>query len=499
MTVKIPDISSCPWSSSDPKHHFPVKNPATGETLTILQAGNAVTASEAAEAAHRAYQSDWRWRTPGERGALLLKCADELEAHREELAELVCLENGKPKQDALLFDVPFLSEIFRFFGSLVDKLPTEFYDKGSTYCTVIREPLGVCAAIIPFNWPPIHTGGKLAPALAAGNTVVLKPGDQAPLTSMRIVSILQTVLPLNVIQIVPGLGPEVPQALISHPLVKMVSFTGSTKTGSIVSKTAAETLTPTLMELGGKNAFIVFDDADLDAAVSSALDGGFFNKGESCTAASRILAHRTIHDQFVQKLAKGVKNLLVGSGMDPTTHVGPCVSRTQQQRVLEYIRKAEEEGAEIVAQAELPAAAAYKNGFFVPPTLFRGVTRSMEIATEEVFGPVVTVTPFESEEEAVSIANSSAYGLTAIIYTKDMERGLRVSRRIDAGMVWVNNYFRGVLGTPFGGVKDSGYGREHCIETLLAFTSAKTIRVPSGLGKIPQWRAVADIFGNQKT
>ena len=434
MPLKFPEISTFIRSCSDPSKRLPVENPATGKPITIIQAGNAATTLEAIEASQAAFE-EWRWRSPFERGALLLKCSDELTKHREELAELLCLENGKPYQDALAMDVNFLIGVFRYFGSLIDKLPTQFFDQGSVLCTVVREPLGVCAGILPFNWPPIHTGGKIAPAIAAGNTMIIKPGEQAPLTAMRIVEILQTVLPPNVVQTVPGLGPEVPQALVSHPKVKMVSFTGSTAVGSAVSKTAADTVTPVLLELGGKNAFIVFEDADLDIAISTALEGAFFNKGEACTAASRILVHCSLYNEFVERLGAGVKKLVVGNGMDSATHVGPCVSKPQQQKVLEYIRLGQEEGAEIVAQAPLPKDPACKDGFFVPPTLFKGVERDMRIAKEEMFGPVVTVTSFESEDEAVSITNESTYGLTACIFTRDMERSNRVSRKVDVGMV----------------------------------------------------------------
>jgi acyl-CoA reductase-like NAD-dependent aldehyde dehydrogenase len=448
MPPHFPELLTFTRSCNDPSKRFPVENPATGKPITTIQAGNVSTTLEAIEAAKVAFE-DWRWRNPSERGALLLRCADELAKHREILAELLCLENGKPYQDALNGDVAFLIAIFQYFGSLVDKLPTQFYDKGNVLCTVVREPLGVCAGILPFNWPPIHAGGKLAPAIACGNTMILKPGEQAPLTAIRIVEILQTVLPPNVVQAVPGLGPEVPQALVSHPAVKMVSFTGSTAAGSAVSKTAADTVIPVLLELGGKNAFIIFEDADLDSAIPTALEGAFFNKGEACTAASRILIHRSLHDQFVERLGAAVKKLVVGNGMNPATHVGPCVSRSQQQKVLEYIRIGQEEGAEIVAQAPLPKDPECKDGFFVAPTLFKGVKRNMRIAQEEMFGPVVTVTTFETEDEAISITNQSAYGLTACVYTRDMERSNRVSRKLDVGM---GTYFE----FPFNGISIFG-------------------------------------------
>ena len=239
---------------------------------------------------------------------------------------------AKPFQDARAFDCNFLVASFRYFGSIVDKLPSHFYDRGAIYCTVFHEPYGVCCGILPFNWPPIHTGGKLAPALAAGNTMILKPGEQAPLTVLRIVEILEGVLPKDVVQITPGLGPEVPQALVTHPLVKMVSFTGSTVAGAAVAKTASESITPVVLELGGKNAFIVFNDAEFDHAVRDALEGAFFNKGEACTASSRLLVQRGIYDRFVEKLAAGVKQIKAGNGLDPKTHVGPQVSKAQQKR-----------------------------------------------------------------------------------------------------------------------------------------------------------------------
>ncbi|WP_063838342.1 aldehyde dehydrogenase family protein [Saccharothrix sp. ST-888] len=483
------------WSSRSADDLFPVEDPATGEVIALVQGGGADEVDAAVRAAHHAFEGHWRSRPPQERARLLLRCADVLAAHADELAALESLENGKPVGDARMFDVGFLIDVFRFFGSLVDKLPGEFYDKGAVHASVVLEPLGVVGGIIPFNWPPIHTGGKIAPALAVGNTVVLKPSEQAPLTIMRIVDLLNTVLPPDVLHAVPGLGPTAGQALAGHPLVRKVSFTGSTAAGRAVARTAAGNLTPVLLELGGKNAFLVFDDADLDRAVRDALEGGYFNKGEACTAASRILVQRGVHDDFVERLAAGVRALRVGSGADPTTHVGPVVSRAQQERVLDYLRIGTAEGAVVAAQAALPDDPALAGGFFVAPTLFTGVRRDMRVAVEEVFGPVVTVTAFDTEEEAVAIANESEFGLMCGVYSRDAERALRLARRIDVGTVFVNNYFRGILGTPFGGTKHSGYGREHSIETLKEFGYAKAIRTPSGLGSIPSWRAVTDIFG----
>ncbi|CZR57242.1 related to aldehyde dehydrogenase [Phialocephala subalpina] len=496
MPVSFPTLTTYPTSSTSSTTHFPVHNPATGTLLTTIAAGDIHTTTAAIEAAEKAYQSDWRWRSPLERATFLLKIADELEKHSEELAEILCLENGKPYQDALNFDVKFASAIFRYFGGLIGKLPGEMYEAGGVYVQVHKEPFGVTAGILPFNWPPIHTGGKIAPAIAMGNTIIIKPGEQAPLTSIRMIEIMQTILPPNVVQFVLGHGPEVPQLLASHPLIKKISLTGSTAAGAAAARTAASHVIPATLELGGKNAIVVFEDADLERAVLDALEGAFFNKGEACTAGSRLLVHSSIHDKFVERLAAMVSKLVVGDGMDDKTHVGPCVSKAQQEKVLKYIEIGKDEGAEIVVQAKLPKDEKCKEGYFVPPTLFKAVTKGMRILMEEMFGPVVTVTKFENEKEAIEIVNDTPYGLTCGIYSRDSEKCLRVARHVDAGVIFINNYNRAAIGTPFGGMKESGYGREHCIETLNEWSTPKQIRIPNGLSSIPSWRAIADVTKN---
>lgn len=491
MAAALPPLTTTQWSSSNTYKHFDVVNPATGNVLTTVAGADVNTTAAAVVASHDAFLQ-WREVPPLERGTLLLQCADALEANKEELAHIVCAENGKPYQDALAFDIAAMIAIFRFFGSLVGKLPGEFYDRGAIYATVTYQPYGVCAGILPFNWPPIHAAGKLAPCLAAGNTIILKPGEQAPLAVLRIVEISQSVLPKNVAMAVPSFGPEVPQALVQDPKVQAISFTGSTAGGSAVAQTAAKSVKPVTLELGGKNAMIVFDDADLDRAVADALEGAFFNKGEACTAASRILVHEAVYDEFVKRLSLGVEKLISGNGEDAKTHVGPCVSKQSQQRVLNYIDHGKAEGAKLIAQGSLPTDPACQNGFFVPPTLFADVTRNMKIAREEIFGPVCCVLKFSTEDEAADIANETAYGLTAIVFSNDVTCCHRMSHRLDVGMVWFNNYNRNVIGTPFGGVKNSGHGREHCIDTLKEWSRAKTIHQPSGIGGIRQWRAVAE-------
>jgi len=488
-----PKTIICEYSSSDPSKDFEVHNPATGAVIATVRAGDKSTLDKAVEVAQAAFK-EWKKTPLTRRSQLLFQCADAVEKHADELAELLCSENGKLVSDARMVDINFVSAVYRYFGSLIDKLPGEFYDSGSVYRYVTREPYGVCGGILPFNWPPIHTAGKSAPCIAMGNTIIIKPGEQAPLTSMRIIDILNTVLPRGVVQYVPGLGPEVPQALTAHPLVKMVSITGSTMAGAAVVRTAAALVKPTVLELGGKNALVVFPDADLHRAVRDALEGAFFNKGEACTATSRLLIHCDVYDAFVDKLAAAVRQLRAGNGMKKGTHVGPCVTQAQKDRVMEYIRIGEEEGATIAAQGNLPDHPEEKDGYFVPPTLFTNVKRSMRIAQEEIFGPVVTACKFDTEEEAVSIINEVRWGLTCAIYSGNQELALRMCRQVDVGMSFINNYFRNTLGIPFGGVKETGYGREHCIEAMKDWSTAKVIQMPSGLAPVPSWPPVNELL-----
>jgi acyl-CoA reductase-like NAD-dependent aldehyde dehydrogenase len=482
------------WSSEREADRFAVENPATGETIAVVQGCGEAEVNEAVKAAHKAYQSHWRWLAPRERGRLLLECAPLLRGHADELAALETLENGKPYTQSRPYDIELLISSFEYFGAAIDKSPGEFQDSGIIHSLVLLEPYGVVAGIIPFNWPPIHTGAKSAPALAVGNTVVLKPGEQAPLTVMRIVELLQSVLPPDVLHVVPGHGAIAGRALAAHPLVSKLSFTGSTPTGSAVLKLAAEHVTPALVELGGKNAFIVFENADLDAALAGAIDAAFFNQGEACTAGSRILVQRSIHDEFVERFGRAVARLRVGDGADAKTHVGPLVTRAHQKRVLDYIQLAHTEGATLAAQASLPSARRLTDGFFVPPSLFTDVKPSMRVAREEVFGPVTFVMPFDTFDEAIAIANDTAFGLVAGIYSSDAQMLMRAARRLDVGVVFVNNYYRAILGTPFGGAKASGYGREHAMQTLREYGRSKAIRMPSGEGPIPEWFAAGEVL-----
>ena len=479
------------WSSASANDQFVVENPATGERVAVVQGAGPDQVDQAVRAAHAAHL-DWKERPARQRGRYLRNAAEVIRAHADEIAALESLEMGKPITQSRQFDVEAAISIFEYFGSLVEVLPSQARDYGPVFDVTTLEPFGVIAGIVPFNWPPIHTAGKTAPALAVGNAIVLKPPEQTPSVVLRMVELIQSVLPSDLakdlVQVVPGAG-TVGAALAGHPLVGKVSFTGSPQTGSAVLRTAADNLTPTLMELGGKNPLLVFDDADLQDALVAAIDGGFFNQGEACTASSRILVQDTIFAEFESRLATAVSRLRVGDGADPATDVGPLVTAAQQKRVLDYLDIGVAEGARIAAQAPLPSDPRLANGFYVPPTLLTDVTPDMRVATEEIFGPVVTLIPFSGEDEAVRIANGTQFGLVAAVFTQDSDRILRVGRQIRAGTVFVNNYVRVAVGTGFGGIGHSGFGREHAQETLAEYGYHKTVRLAHRRDELPRWAA----------
>jgi acyl-CoA reductase-like NAD-dependent aldehyde dehydrogenase len=347
------------------------------------------------------------------------------------------------------------------------------------------EPYGVVAAILPFNWPVQHVAKKCAPALAAGNTVVVKPGEQAPLAILRLIELANQVLPPGVLNAVTGLdaGP----ALLANRRVERVTFTGSTATGRKVMAAAAEHVTYVTLELGGKNALLVLDDADVDAAVTVAIEGMFYNNGMACTSTSRLVIHDSLYDEFAERFVAAARQLVVGHPLDPATDIGPLVDARQRDRVLGYVEAAHAEGATLLFEAEMPATCD-PNGFWVAPRIFGDVTASMTIAREEIFGPVAALMRFHTDDEAVAIANDTEYGLTAAICTADERRAARLAPRLEVGMVFVNQYTRRTfIGSPFGGVKGSGYGREYSAETMLEFVRAKNVRFPSGHGEVPTW------------
>jgi len=472
---------------------FEVIEPATGAPLAQVAACGEAEVDAAVAAARRAFEEDWRWHSPQERGALLKEVAARIREHADELATLLTRENGKPVRDSRAFDVEFSHRLFDYFASLTETLHGKLLAQGPINAEIEYEPYGVVAAILPFNWPPIHFGNKCAAALAAGNTVVIKPGEQAPLTVLRLVELANEVLPAGVLNAVTGIAAGPP--LSSHPGIDRITFTGSTGTGRRVLQGAAQSIVPATMELGGKNALIVFEDADLDAALKGALDGMFFNKGEACTSTARILVHDSVHDRLLERFAAATERLTVGDGLDAGTDIGPVVDQTQRDRIRGYLDLVEQEGARIVAQAPLPEDPRLAGGYFIAPTVVADVAPGSRLALEEIFGPVACFMRFSEDEEALAIANETEYGLTAAFFTQDRRRTEWLVPRLEAGIVFVNNYFRGsMLGSPFGGNKASGFGREQTDETLWDFVRPKNVRYPRGDAAIPHWATAEKVW-----
>ena len=465
---------------------FEVVEAANGRVLAeVVDADDAVVDAAVLDA-RRAYETVWRDLSPKERGRLMRLVAERIRDHAEELGELCAREMGKPKRDALRVDVVSSHTSFDYYAGITENVHGEILDQGPVEARVTYEPYGVVAAILPFNWPPIHFSKKCAPALAVGNTVVIKPGEQAPLTVLRLVEIANEVLPPGVINAVSGL--RAGASLASHPRVERISFTGATATGRKVMASAAKNLTYVTLELGGKNALIVLDDADLDQAVAIAIEGTFYNQGEACTSTSRILVHDSRYVEFSERFVAATKRLVIGDPLASTTDIGPLVDARQADRVRQYVQVGIDEGATLLYRGETPDLPEFLDGYFVAPVVFGDVTTAMRIAREEIFGPVASLMRYTSDDEAIEIANGTDYGLTAAICTRDETRAARLARRLEVGMVFVNNYTRrNFIGSPFGGVKGSGYGREYGPETLHEFVRAKNVRFPSGRGEIAGW------------
>ncbi len=465
---------------------FEVLEPARARPLATVVAASDDTVDQAVRDSRRAYEDVWRGLSPKERGALMRLLASRIRDQAEEIAEICAREVGKPVRDALRVDVLSCHSSFDYYAGVAESIHGEILDQGAIEARVVYEPYGVVAAILPFNWPPIHFSKKCAPALAAGNTVVIKPGEQAPLTVLRLVEIANEILPPGVINAVSGLGAG--PALAAHPRVERITFTGATATGRKVMASAAQNLTFTTLELGGKNALVVLDDADVSEAVRTAVEGMFYNQGEACTSTSRLVVHASLYEDFAAQFVEATRQLVVGDPLHAATDIGPLVDERQQQRVEEYIRKGVSDGARILYQGVVPDNPELSAGCFVAPTVFGDVTPEMTIAQEEIFGPVAALMRFDTDDAAVEIVNGTEYGLTAALCTRDEARAARLAARLEVGMVFVNNYTRrNFIGSPFGGVKGSGYGREYAAETVHEFVRAKNVRFPSGRGVIPVW------------
>ena len=456
---------------------FETVHPATGETLAAVAEAGPADVDAAVAAARRAFdEGAWVRLDAADRARILWRMADLVEARREELARLEVLDNGKPLREAQI-DITQAADAFRYYAGWCTKLQGDTIPvRGNVLNYTLREPLGVVGAIIPWNFPLLMASWKVAPALACANTVVLKPAEQTPLSALELAAIgAEAGLPPGVLNVVTGYGEVAGAALVRHPDVDKIAFTGSTAVGRTIMREAAETLKKVSLELGGKSPNIVFEDADLEAAARGAFSGIFYNAGQCCTAGSRLLVQRSVHDALLEKLAERARKLQPGDPLDPKTRIGPLVSREQLERVLGYIEQGRSEGARLVAGGGQAAYAGELRGYWVEPTIFADVTPAHVIAREEIFGPVLAVMPFDDEEDAVRIANETVYGLAAAIWTSNLKRAHRMARRIHAGTIWVNTYHPLDAASPFGGYKQSGYGRELGASALDLYTQIKSV------------------------
>jgi aldehyde dehydrogenase (NAD+) len=466
------------WVEPASGEYFESDNPYTGRPWALIPRGNAADADRAVRAAHRAFTSgEWPRLTPSRRGALLRKLGDLVGEHSRALAEIEVRDNGKLIAE-MSAQTAYMAQWYYYYGGLADKIeghviPT---DKPDTFNYTRYEPLGVVVAIVPWNSPLLLTAWKLAPALAAGNTVVVKPSEYTSASALEFMKLVERAgFPPGVVNVVTGFGPEVGMALVEHPLVAKIAFTGSERTGTLIYQSAAKGLKRVSLELGGKSPNIVFDDAHLDNAVKGVVSGIFAATGQTCIAGSRLLVQQTIHDSFVERLVEFAKSAKMGDPMSFETQVGPVTNRPQLEKILDYIEIAKAEGAKPVlggSRADRPECG---DGWFVEPTIFTEVRNSMRIAQEEVFGPVLAVIPFRDEDEAVAIGNDVVYGLAAGVWTRDMRRALSMAERLQAGTVWVNTYRAVSYLSPFGGYKRSGIGRESGQEMIKEYLQVKSV------------------------
>jgi aldehyde dehydrogenase (NAD+) len=466
------------WVDAESGKTFTTPNPATGETLAEVAEADKADVDKAVEAARRAYEGKWSKMSARDRGRLLYKLAGLIEQNAKQIAELETADNGKPIRESQFVDVPQVVENFEYFAGYATKIEGETIPvPGQMFNYTLREPLGVCGQIIPWNFPLLMAAWKLAPALAAGNTIVLKPAEQTPVTAMELGKLIQEAgFPDGVVNILPGYGETAGAALASHPGIDKIAFTGSTEVGKIIARSAAENLTKVSLELGGKAPNIVFADADIEQAVSGAMMGIFFNQGQVCCAGSRLFLHEEVKDEFLESFQERAKKVRVGDPMDKTTHMGPQVSEEQLSRIKCYVDIAREEGAAVLVGGDRPQLdSKFEKGYFFQPTIFSEVKNSMRVAQEEIFGPVCSVITFRDEEDLIKQANETIYGLSAGIWTRDITRAHKFAKAIHAGTVWINTFNMFNAASPFGGFKQSGYGREMGKHALELYTHVKSV------------------------
>ena len=465
------------WTDPAGGQWFPSENPFTGQAWAEIPRGNADDVYKAVKAAWEAFRGPWRAMTASARGAVLRKFGDLVAENAERLAELETRDNGKLITE-MRGQLRYIPQWFYYFGGLADKIEGRVIpiDKPGVFNFTREEPLGVVAAITPWNSPLMLATWKLAPALAAGNTVVWKPSEFSSVSAFAFGELFEKAgFPPGVVNIVTGFGAEIGEALVTHPRVAKVAFTGGDATGQHVYELAARGIKKVTLELGGKSANIVFDDAEIDNAVKGAVSGIFAATGQTCIAGSRLLVQRSIHDRFMEKLLELARTARMGDPLQDTTQVGPITTRGQHKKVLEYIEIAKGEGAACVLGGAAASRPECGEGWFVEPTIFTGVDPKMRIAQEEVFGPVLSVIPFDTDDEAVEIANDTLFGLAAGVWTTSIKRALRMSERLEAGTIWVNTYRAVSYMSPFGGYKRSGLGRESGITAIRDYLQEKSV------------------------
>ena len=459
-------------------NHFDTINPATGEVLTQIAAATFEDVDGAVQSARRTFDDrsgSWRKMSASDRGRLIWKLADLVEKNIDELAELETLDNGKPIFESRYVDIPMVADVLRYYAGIATKIHGETVNTvENAFTYTLREPVGVVGLIVPWNFPLLLASWKIGPALACGNTIVLKPAEQTPLTTLRFGELaIEAGLPAGVLNIVTG-GPETGRAIVQHPRIDKIAFTGSTAVGKEIMRSAADTLKRVTLELGGKSPNIVFADSDLDDAVKGAINGIFYGKGEVCNAGSRLFVESKVRDEFTEKLVARAKKMQPADPLDPKTRMGAIVSQEQMETVLDYIEAGNREGAKLVTGGNRVSVNGSK-GFFIQPTIFGDVKNDMKIAQEEIFGPVLSVLTFEDVEQAAEQANRNPYGLAAAVWTRDIKRAHQVSRMLKAGTVWINTYGLMDAGLPFGGYKASGFGRELGAHAIEHYTEIKSV------------------------
>ncbi|MDT7809054.1 MAG: hypothetical protein QOJ70_2867 [Acidobacteriota bacterium] len=468
------------WVDAESGKTFETPNPATGATLAEVAEGDKADIDKAVVAARRAFEGSWSKVSARDRGRMLYKLAQLIESKTQELAFIETSDNGKPIKESTYIDLPGVVENFEYFAGWATKIEGETIPvPGQMFNYTLREPVGVCGQIIPWNFPLLMAAWKLAPALAAGNTVVLKPAEQTPVGALELAKLIQEAgFPDGVVNVVPGYGETAGAALAAHKDIDKVAFTGSTEVGKLIAHAAADNLSKVSLELGGKAPNIVFADADMDQAVSGAMMGIFFNQGQVCCAGSRLFLDARVKDEFLDRFKERAGRVKVGDPMDKDTQMGPQVSEEQLNRIKSYVDIAREEGATVLAGGCTPELEGdFKKGFFFQPTIFGEVQNTMRVAQEEIFGPVVSVITFDGEEDLLRQANEVVYGLSAGIWTKDITRAHRFAKAIRAGTVWINTYNMFNAASPFGGYKQSGYGREMGKHALEMYTHIKSVWV----------------------